>query len=134
LLAPVELMRTVGKWMREQGSGRIINTASIAAHDGHPDLWYGITKAGLINATKGYARVASVQGVGVFVVAPGGVEGTELYERIPEPRKLEQRAGSFGQRFTTQDEVADLVVWLAIDAPLALSGQTFNINNGRLLK
>lgn len=134
LLAPVALMREFGKHMQEQGSGRIINISSTAAHGGHPDLWYGVTKAGLISATQAYARLVAEQHVGVFAVAPGGIEGTELFERIPAQRKELQRASSFGQRFTTKQEVAELAAWLATDAPLALSGQTFNINNGALLR
>lgn len=133
LLAPVALMREFGKLMREQGSGRIINIASTAAHGGHPDLWYGVSKAGLVSATQAYARVAAEERIGVFAVAPGGIEGTELFGHIPQERKEAQRAASFNHRFTTKEEVAKLVTWLATDAPLALSGQTFNINNGSLL-
>lgn len=31
--------------MVEAGSGRIVNTASIAGQIGHPDIWYGGSKA-----------------------------------------------------------------------------------------
>ena len=55
LEAPAELIKAVAPSMRERRSGRIVSVASIAAHLGHPDLWYGITKAGLLNLTKSWA-------------------------------------------------------------------------------
>jgi NAD(P)-dependent dehydrogenase (short-subunit alcohol dehydrogenase family) len=33
--------------MRKRKSGRIVNVGSVAAFTGHPDLWYGATKAAL---------------------------------------------------------------------------------------
>ena len=55
--APVALISSFGKAMGARGKGRIVNNASIAGEIGHPDVWYGITKAGVINATKSYARI-----------------------------------------------------------------------------
>ncbi len=52
LHTPVELITLFSKGMKERGYGKIVNTASIAGQIGHPDIWYGIAKAGIINATK----------------------------------------------------------------------------------
>ena len=52
LYTPIELMNLFSVGMKKKGYGRIVNTASIAGQIGHPDVWYGIAKAGLINATK----------------------------------------------------------------------------------
>lgn len=40
---------------KTQQSGRIISIASIAGQMGHPDIWYGISKAGLINGMRSLA-------------------------------------------------------------------------------
>ena len=52
LYAPVELITLFSEGMKKRGYGKIVNTASIAGQIGHPDIWYGIAKAGIINATK----------------------------------------------------------------------------------
>ena len=57
LESPVKLIEEVSKSMPKEGSGRIVNNASIAGQIGHPDIWYGITKAGMINATKSFSKI-----------------------------------------------------------------------------
>src|SRR5216683_1226167 len=49
LEAPVELIKIFSEGMLKRRKGRIVNVASIAGQIGHPDIWYGITKAGIIN-------------------------------------------------------------------------------------
>ena len=56
LEAPVELIRALSKQMVARKSGRIINLASIAAYGAHTDLWYGVTKAGVVSFTRSFAR------------------------------------------------------------------------------
>ena len=48
--------------------------ASIAGQIGHPDIWYGITKAGMIKMTKSFARILGPKGITVNAIAPGPVE------------------------------------------------------------
>lgn len=45
LYAPIEFIIQVSKLMIKAGIGRIVNTASIAGQIGHPDIWYGVSKA-----------------------------------------------------------------------------------------
>jgi 3-oxoacyl-[acyl-carrier protein] reductase len=40
--------------MIKHGRGRIVNNASIAGEIGHPDIWYGISKAGILTITKSF--------------------------------------------------------------------------------
>ena len=57
LRAPIELIKLYApKWI-ENGVGRVVNVASQAAEIGHTDIWYGITKAGLVNLTKSFASM-----------------------------------------------------------------------------
>lgn len=86
LQAPAALITELSRTMIAKGYGRIVNNASIAGEIGHPDIWYGITKAGLINMTKSFAKLLGPQGIVVNAVAAGPVE-TDMLAIIPEPRK-----------------------------------------------
>jgi hypothetical protein len=48
LRAPVALIEALAPQMRRRKSGRIVNVGSVAAFTGHPDLWYGATKAAIL--------------------------------------------------------------------------------------
>ena len=63
LEAPVSLITEVSKKMAANGYGRIVNNASIAGEIGHPDIWYGVTKAGIINMTKSFAKLLGPKGI-----------------------------------------------------------------------
>src|SRR5688572_31956828 len=49
--APAALIDALAPQMCRRRSGRVVNVASVAAFTGHPDLWYGATKAALLNIT-----------------------------------------------------------------------------------
>ncbi len=129
LEAPVALIREVSKSMIQKGSGRIVNNASIAGQIGHPDVWYGITKAGLINATKSFARILGPKGIVINAVAPGPVE-TDMLNVIPEDRKKAIKSMVYSNRFARPEEVAAVMVWLATECPEYINGTCVDINNG----
>jgi len=127
--APVALIREVSKGMIERKCGRIVNTASIAGEIGHPDIWYGISKAGLINATKSFAKILGPQGIIVNAVAPGPVE-TDMLDVIPQERKDALKKMVYTNRFAKAEEVAKAIVWLATESPEYINGTCIDINNG----
>ncbi len=127
--APVALIREVSTGMAARGGGRIVNNASVAGQIGHPDVWYGITKAGLINATKSFARLLGGKGIVINAVAPGPAE-TDMLAVIPEPRKQAIKQAVFTNRFAYAEEVARTMVWLATDSPEYINGTCIDINNG----
>jgi len=57
LRAPVALLQAFAPGMVQRHAGRIITVASLAGQIGHPDIWYGITKAGVMNTTKSFAKL-----------------------------------------------------------------------------
>lgn len=128
LHAPVELMNAFSKKMKENKFGRIVNTASIAGQIGHPDVWYGIAKAGLINATKIYAKLLGSDGITVNCVAPSAAE-TDMQNDNDEARKKAFKAAVVTNRFAEPEEVAKAIVWLATDCPEYINGITIDINN-----
>ncbi|MCH9813984.1 MAG: SDR family oxidoreductase [Epsilonproteobacteria bacterium] len=128
LYTPVELMTLCSKSMKEKGSGRIVNVASIAGQIGHPDIWYGIAKAGLINATKIYAKLLGGDGIVVNCIAPSPVE-TDMQNDNSEERKAEFKKTVVSGRFALASEISKTIVWLAIDCPEYINGTTTDINN-----
>lgn len=128
LHTPVELMTLVSKSMKEKGYGRIVNVGSIAGQIGHPDIWYGIAKAGLMNATKIYAKLLGAHGIVVNCVAPSPVE-TEMQKDNSEERKAEFKKSVVTGRFAEAQEISKTIVWLATDCPEYINGTTIDINN-----
>jgi 3-oxoacyl-[acyl-carrier protein] reductase len=127
--APVELMTIISKSMIKKNSGRIVNNASIAGQIGHPDIWYGISKAGLINATKSFAKQLGPHGIIINAVAPGPVI-TDMLETIPESRKESVLRTVYSNRFAYPEEVAKTIVWLATESPIYINGICIDINDG----
>ena len=129
LYAPIEFIVQVSKGMLERKSGRIVSTASIAGQIGHPDIWYGVSKAGIINATKSFAKQLGADGVIINAVAPGPVE-TEMMKVIPEARKKAIKSTVYLDRFAKPEEVAQTIYWLGTDSPEYINGTCIDLNNG----
>jgi NAD(P)-dependent dehydrogenase (short-subunit alcohol dehydrogenase family) len=129
LRAPVALIEAVAPAMRRKKSGRIVNVASVAAFTGHPDLWYGASKAALINITKSYAGYLGGDGILVNAVAPGPTL-TSMYDQLPQSRKDAVMRSVHSGRPCTPEEVAQTIVWLGTESPAYLSGATIDVNNG----
>ncbi len=127
--APVALITEVSKSMIAKGYGRIVNNASIAGEIGHPDIWYGVSKAGMINITKSFAKLLGPQGIVINAVAAGPAE-TDMLDTIPEPRKKALKAATYLERFAYAEDVAKAMVWLATDCPEYINGTCIDLNNG----
>ena len=129
LRAPVALIEAVAPQMRKRKSGRIVNVGSVAAFTGHPDLWYGATKAALLNITKSYASHLGKDGILVNAVAPGPTL-TPMYEQLPQSRKDGVMRSVHAGRACTPEEVARVIVWLGTSSPEYMSGSTVDVNSG----
>jgi 3-oxoacyl-[acyl-carrier protein] reductase len=129
LISTVRLSAYLAERMAGKGGGRIVSMGSIAGEIGHPDIWYGISKAGLMNAMRSLARTYGPRGVIANSVAPGPVE-TEMMKNIPQERKSRLMAATISQRFCLAEEVARTVSWLATDAPAFINGDVIDMNNG----
>jgi 3-oxoacyl-[acyl-carrier protein] reductase len=128
LEAPIKLIEECVK----VGVTRIVNNASIAGQIGHPDVWYGATKAGLINATKSFAKIFDGKVV-INAVAPSPVE-TDMLEAIPLERREAFLKTVVTKRFAYADEVAKAILWLATESPEYINGTTIDINNGSYMR
>ena len=133
LEAPVELIRAVAKQMVARKSGRIVNLASVAAYSAHTDLWYGVTKAGVVSFTRSFASYLGPHGIQVNAVAPGPIE-TDLLKRA-QPERIEALMKQVYTRRTGKpEEVAEAIRWLALEAPVIINGAVLDITDGCLLR
>lgn len=131
LYAPVEFINHVSKKMIEKKKGRIVNVASVAGYTGHPDIWYGISKAGIINVTKSFAKILAPYNIIINAVAPGPAE-TDMLDVIPEKRKEFMKSSTYTNRFAKAWEIADTIYWLATKSPEYINGTCIDINNGSM--
>jgi NAD(P)-dependent dehydrogenase (short-subunit alcohol dehydrogenase family) len=129
LRAPVALIEAVAPQMKKRNAGRIVNVGSVAAFTGHPDLWYGATKAALLNITKTYAGFLGKHNILVNAVAPGPTL-TPMYDQLPQSRKDAVTRSVYSGRACTPEEVAQAIFWLGTSSPAYLSGTTVDVNNG----
>jgi len=137
--APAELIIALAPQMKSRKSGRIVNVGSVAAFTGHPDLWYGITKAGILNLTKAWAKELGSHGVLVNAVAPGPTAtamyeqlppATAMYEQLPQSRKDGVMRSVHSGRVCTPEEVAAAILWLGSACPAYVNGTTLDVNDG----
>ena len=127
--APAALIEAVSVQMKKRRSGRIVNVGSVAAFTGHPDLWYGITKAGILNLTKAWAKELGPHGVLVNAVAPGPTQ-TAMYDQLPQSRKDGVMKSVHSGRVGRPEEVAAAILWLGSACPEYVNGTTLDVNDG----
>jgi 2-dehydro-3-deoxy-L-rhamnonate dehydrogenase (NAD+) len=123
--------RAAVKVMLRQGSGRIVNIASIAGKEGNPTLVpYSTAKAGVIGLTKALAKEVATRGILVNAVAPA-VIGTELLKQM-EPSTVDLLISKIPMgRVGRPEEVAALVAWLASEECSFSTGAVYDLSGGR---
>lgn len=136
--APAELIRCLVPKMISAGSvdaikGRVINLASVAGFGGHPDVWYGASKGAILNLTKSLAKLYGPQGIMVNAVAPGPTK-TSMFDQLPQSRIDEFNRIVFAGRFAEPDEIAQVIEWLALDAPEYVNGSCVDAASGGYLR
>ena len=133
LEAPVELIRAVSTQMVARKSGRIVNLASIAAYTPHTDLWYGVTKAGVVSFTRSFASYLGPHGIQVNAVAPGPID-TPLLDKAQPERVEALMKQVYTRRKGRPEEVAEAVRWLALEAPAIINGAVIDVTDGSFLR
>jgi 3-oxoacyl-[acyl-carrier protein] reductase len=123
--------RAAIKVMLGQGSGRIINIASIAGKEGNPTLVpYSAAKAGVIGLTKALAKEVCTRGILVHAIAPA-VIGTELLQQM-EKSTVNLLVSKIPMgRVGRPEEVAALAAWLASDECSFTTGAVHDLSGGR---
>jgi len=142
LKATAFICAAAGRHMKAQGSGRIVNITSPASRMALPNyMAYAASKAGVDAVTRAAAVALAPFGVRVNSVAPGMMDTpmqriTERQLAAIEGRNdieqfLNERTARIpiGRRVEIQT-VADMVVWLALDAPDYITAERLNASGG----
>ena len=119
----------IRKLVEEREIHTLVNVGSVAAFTGHPDLWYGISKAGILNLTKAWAKELGPHGVLVNAVAPGPTQ-TAMYDQLPQSRKDGVMRSVHSGRVGTPAEIAAAILWLGSACPQYVNGTTLDVNDG----
>lgn len=126
------LSQRVGREMLKQGSGKIINIASMLSYQGGINVpGYTASKHGVAGVTKALANEWAGQGINVNALAPGymstdntaalradEVRNRQILERIP--------SGRWG----TVEDMKGPIVFLASAASDYMSGEVINVDGG----
>ncbi|WP_255359425.1 SDR family oxidoreductase [Frondihabitans sp. PAMC 28766] len=136
LTAPFELGHEAARRMVEQGSGKIINIASLFAFlGGQQSPAYAATKHGIVGFTRAYCDELAQHGVQVNAIAPGYF-ATKITEATRSDPVTNQRvldhipAARWG-------DVADLMgatVFLASRASDYVNGHVLTVDGGYLVR
>ncbi|MDT5034668.1 MAG: hypothetical protein QOC94_4839 [Actinoplanes sp.] len=125
--APYFLVAALAPRMAANGSGSIVNVASMVATIGIAGAAaYGGTKATLTAMTRAWAAEFSPRGVRVNAVAPGPVY------TAADPARIEALgATTLLGRAAQADEIAQVITFLASPAAAYLTGITVAADGGR---
>jgi NAD(P)-dependent dehydrogenase (short-subunit alcohol dehydrogenase family) len=121
-----------GRHMRNQGGGRIILVSSLNGVISEPEsAHYSAAKAGIVSLARSMALDLADYGVAVNAVAPGWVRTpmTQAFLEQSTPAML-RRVNPLG-RAGDPDEIANLIRYLAVEAPSFLTGATIAIDGGQ---
>ena len=123
--------------MLEKGKGSIVNMSSVASSvKGLPRRFaYGATKAAVVGLTKAIAADYVKQGIRCNCIGPGTVDTPSLAERInafadPEQARKDFVARQPMGRLGTPEDITGILVFLASDESLFVTGNMYSIDGG----
>jgi NAD(P)-dependent dehydrogenase (short-subunit alcohol dehydrogenase family) len=144
LLAAVRTTRATLPGMIAASRGTIVTISSVNASLPDPAVIdYGAAKAALTNFCKALSKEVGPQGIRVNTISPGpvstalwlgdtGVAQTIAAASGTDPKAIADQAvaSTATKRFTTAEEVADVVIFLASDRATNSTGEDIIIDGG----
>jgi NAD(P)-dependent dehydrogenase (short-subunit alcohol dehydrogenase family) len=126
----------VSHFLDRGGGGRIINIASRAAIRGDsPQHWhYAASKAAMVGMTRTIARGYAGEGILCFGVAPGFTVSEMTAEYLQGRGGAQIVADIPLGRVASTDEVAEVIRWLAAEAPASATGSVIDVNGASYVR
>jgi 3-oxoacyl-[acyl-carrier protein] reductase len=129
-LSPIVLTKYVIRGMMADGSGRIVNVASIIASTGASGVAaYAATKASMVGFTRSLAREVGPLGITVNAVAPGILE-TDMTQVLTDEQRAQVARRSALNRLAEVGDVADTVEFLLSDRARNITGTVITVDAG----
>ena len=137
LKAAWSVAKAVLPTMLSQGSGAIVNIASVHGHKIIPGCFpYPVAKHAVLGLTRALAIEYAARGIRVNAIAPGYIEtpiAINYWNTFPDPEAEKQRAYDLHppKRVGRPEEVAWTAVFLASDEAPFINAEAIVIDGGR---
>ncbi|WP_118857796.1 SDR family NAD(P)-dependent oxidoreductase [Sphingomonas mesophila] len=122
--------------LRGPSGGRIVNVASRAAYRGDsPKHWhYAASKAGMVAMTKSIARGYAAENILAFAVCPGFTASDMVGDYLESRGGAALLADIPLGRVATPEEIAEVIRWLATEAPPSATGAVIDANGASYVR
>ena len=126
------MAQAVGKIMKEQGRGKIINTASLTSFIGLANApGYGISRGGVVSMTRALAVEWAKYRINVNAIAPGYFKTHQTAPLFADEKRVEWMLSRIPWgRTGVPEDLAGTVVFLASTASDYITGQTVIVDGG----
>jgi NAD(P)-dependent dehydrogenase (short-subunit alcohol dehydrogenase family) len=130
LRGPFLVTRAATVHLKRQDQGRVVNISGVPGLVPVGSIALAVSKAGLIHLTRCLA-VALAPSITVNCIAPGLMEGTRMFARVPPARVAASKEQAALKRTTKLEDVArQVVIFCRSDS---VTGQTQVIDAGTVL-
>jgi NAD(P)-dependent dehydrogenase (short-subunit alcohol dehydrogenase family) len=119
--------------MKQAGFGRIVLISSRAALGAQTRTAYSATKAGIIGMGRTWALELASHGITVNMVAPGPIQGTQMFHEIVpagSERETALAAAIPMKRLGRPEDVANAVMFFGSDEASFVTGQVLYVCGG----
>jgi len=127
LRGPFLMTRAAARHLKRQDQGRVVNISGVPGLVPTGSIALAVSKAGLIHLTRCMA-VALAPSITVNCIAPGLMEGTRMFSRVPPARVLAVKEQAALKRTTSLEDVARQVVLFCQSD--SVTGQTQVVDSG----